>query len=412
MIDYFNPRPEDLLPFKTGPLATHLDGFAALLVQRRYCKRDGWRKFRLAADLSGWLEQKHLRASELDEKKITVFLKAWWKTTPQRCGDLITSTLLLRQLRELRIISNPAASSPPGFIGLMEQDYRNFLIQERGFMPATVEQYLLVMRRFLSHQSQSGKVRLKNLCASDVTAFVSHDSSRRGHRSTQLMATALRNLLGYVFLKGQTAINLAGAVPRVAGGRLSELPRFLEPAQVERILRRCNRRHRAGRRDYAILLLLARLGLRSSEVTGLELEDIDWNAGTLRIRGKGARLDRLPLPREVGQAIADYLQKGRPPCSSRRVFIQCCAPYECLAGSSTMGGIVRRALARAGLNPPHQGAHLLRHSLATRMLRSGASLLQIGQVLRHQQSQTTEIYAKVDLDALRALAQPWPGGVR
>jgi site-specific recombinase XerD len=412
MIDYFNPRPEDLHPFKTGPLATHLDGFAAFLVQRRYCKRDGWRKFRLAADLSGWLEQKHLRASELDEKKITVFLKAWWKTTPQRCGDLTTSTLLLRQLRGLRIIPSPAAALPPGFIGLMEQDYRNYLIQERGFMPATVGQYLLVMRRFLSHQSQSGKVRLKNLCASDVTAFVSHDSSRRGQRSAQFMATALRNLLGYFFLKGQTTTNLAGAVPRVAGGRLSELPRFLEPAQVEKILRRCNRRHRAGRRDYAILMLLARLGLRSSEVTGLELEDIDWNAGTLLVRGKGARLDRLPLPREVGQAIADYLQKGRPPCSSRRVFIQCCAPYECLAGSPTMGGIVRRALARAGLNPPHQGAHLLRHSLATRMLRRGASLLQIGQVLRHQESQTTEIYAKVDLDALRALAQPWPGGVR
>lgn len=412
MIDYFNPRPQDLHPFKTGPLATYLDGFAAILAQRRYCKRNGWRKIWLAADLSGWLKRKHLRASELDEKKLTLFLKAWWKKTPRRSGDFTTTTLLLRHLRLLRIIPKPAASSPPGLIGLIEQDYRNFLIQERGFMPATVEQYLRVMRRFLSHQFQSGKARLKNLRASDVTAFMLLDSSRRGHRSTQYMATALRNFLGYLFLRGRTAINLAGVVPLVAGGRLSELPRFLEPAQVERVLRRCNRRHRAGRRDYAILMLLARLGLRSSEVTGLELEDIDWNAGTLRIRGKGARLDQLPLPSDVGQAIADYLQKGRPPCSSRRVFIQSYAPYERLAGSSTMGGIVRRALARAGLNPHHQGAHLLRHSLATRMLRNGASLLQIGQVLRHQQSQTTEIYAKVDLDALRALAHPWPGGAR
>jgi site-specific recombinase XerD len=411
MIHYFNPLNEDLHPLKTGPLAAYVDSFAALLAQQRYCHHNAWQKVRLVADLSRWLARKHLATSDLDEQKVTVFLETRWKKVRRRSGDLATMALLLRQLRQLRVAPN-SAPPPHCQIVLIEQDYRNFLLQERGFILSSVGQYLQVMRRFLAHRSCNGKVRLKNLCAGDVTDFVLHDTSGRGRRSAQLMASALRSFLGYLFQKGQTPLNLAGAVPAVAGWRLSELPRFLEPAQVDKLLRCCNRRRRSGRRDYAILLLFARLGLRSSEVTGLELEDIDWNAGTVRIRGKGARMDRLPLPHDVGEAIADYLRKGRPRGSSRRVFIQCKAPYECLAGPSTIGCIVRRALARAGLNPHHQGAHILRHSLATGMLRGGASLSQVGQVLRHQRCQTTEIYAKVDLVALRALAQPWPGGVQ
>ena len=182
---------------------------------------------------------------------------------------------------------------------------------------------------------------------------------------------------------------------------------------MEKLLRACDRRHRVGRRDYAVLVLLARLGLRASEVANLELDDIDWTAGELVIHGKGNRVDRMPLLQEVGKAVADYLKRGRPRCSTRRVFVHCKAPY---AGFSSppnaVSGVVNRALARAGLNPLNHGAHLLRHSLATNLLRSGASLAQIGQVLRHQQMSSTEIYAKVDVNALRALAQPWPGGVQ
>ncbi len=280
-------------------------------------------------------------------------------------------------------------------------------------MSASAGQYLSVARRFLWHQFPGGKIRLKELCAKDVTNFVLQDSSIRGRRSTQLMTAVLRSFLNYIFQKGRTPINLAAAIPAAAGGRLSELPRYLEAAQVEKLLRGCDRRQKVGRRDYAILLLLARLGLRAGEVAGLELDDIDWFAGELRVRGKGNRVDRMPLLQDVGKAVADYLERGRPSCSTRRVFVRFAAPY---AGFSSppnaVSGIVRRALARAGLNPRHRGAHLLRHALATNLLRCGASLTQIGQVLRHQQSQTTEIYAKVDLNALRALTQPWPGGVQ
>lgn len=280
-------------------------------------------------------------------------------------------------------------------------------------MSGSVGQYLTVARRFLWHRFRDGKIRLKELVTKDVSDFVLKDSGIRGRRSAQLMTSVLRSFLNYLFQEGKTTVNLATAIPATAGGRLSELPRYLEAAEVEKLLRSCDRRQNAGRRDYAVLVLLARLGLRASEVANLELDDIDWTAGELVIRGKGNRMERMPLLQEVGKAVADYLKRGRPRCSTRRVFIHCKAPY---AGFSSppnaVSGIVNRALARAGLNPLNHGAHLLRHSLATNLLRSGASLTQIGQVLRHQQTQTTEIYAKVDVNALRSLAQPWPGGVQ
>jgi site-specific recombinase XerD len=218
--------------------------------------------------------------------------------------------------------------------------------------------------------------------------------------------------MGFLYQRGDLATNLAVSVPTVANWNLAPLPRFLEPAEVEKLLNVCDLPSPVGKRNRAILLLLARLGLRAGEVVQLILEDIDWEAGELLVRGKSAREERLHLLREVGQALADYLRE-RPACSACwRDFLRMVAPYRGLSGSSTVSSIVRRSLARAHLHPSHRGAHLLRHSLATQMLRCGASLTQIGQVLRHQRAQTTEIYAKVDLVALQALAQPWPGGVR
>jgi integrase len=224
------------------------------------------------------------------------------------------------------------------------------------------------------------------------------------------MATVLRSFLSFLFQKGRIAMNLAAAVPSVPRQHLAELPRYLEAREVEKVLGSCDRRRKIGKRDYAILLLLARLGLRANEVVQLTLDDIDWRAGELLIRGKGARVDRLPLLQDVGQALADYLKNARPVCSSRRMFIQCRAPLEGFARPGCVSSLVREALQRVQLCPHNRGAHVLRHSLATGMLRNGASLAQIGQVLRHQLPQSTEIYAKVDFNALRALALPWPGG--
>ena len=195
-------------------------------------------------------------------------------------------------------------------------------------------------------------------------------------------------------------------------GRLSELPQYLEAKQVNQVLRGCDRRTGLGKRNYAMLLLLARLGLRAGEVAKLTLDDIDWQAGELLIRGKGAQLDKLPLLQDVGQALADYLKHARPECSSRMVFIRSYAPYVGFSGRGAASFMVRRALTRAHIHARHRGAHVLRHSLATRMLGRGASLAQIGQVLRHRLVASTEIYAKVNLKALRRLALPWPGGAQ
>jgi site-specific recombinase XerD len=188
------------------------------------------------------------------------------------------------------------------------------------------------------------------------------------------------------------------------------VPKYLVPEEVERVIGGCDRKTSTGRRNYAILLLLARLGLRAGEVVALKLDDLDWRAGEINIRGKGLFHDRMPLPPDVGAAIASYLSKDRPPCQTRRVFICMKAPHRGFAGPSTLTTIVRRALGQADLHPAFKGAHLLRHSLATSMLRSGATMSEIGEVLRHREPNTTEIYAKVDFDGLRSLAQPWPIG--
>jgi integrase len=269
-----------------------------------------------------------------------------------------------------------------------------------------------VAGRFLTNAFGGKTVQLDQLAVGDITRFVLSERATFSPKRVQLTATALRSFLGFLYLRGQLSAPLAASVPAVATWRLSDVPQFLEPEQVQQILRSCQQHTPCGRRDYATLLLLARLGLRAGEVVHLCLEDINWSAGEVLIRGKSAREDRLPLPPDVGRALATYLQKDRPSCSCRRVFIRMKAPHVGFSSSVAICDIVRRALRRGRLQPARKGAHLLRHSLATQMLRAGASLTQIGQILRHQLPQTTELYAKVDLTALRALAQPWPGGVR
>jgi site-specific recombinase XerD len=334
------------------------------------------------------------------------------ETAPRHTVDQPTLSLLLRQLRQANVIPALVAPAHESPLDRLERDYARFLTQERGLVQATLENYLPVARRFLSRRFGARRIRLDALRAKDVTNFILGDTSTFSPKRVQLTTSALRSFLGFLYQAGQLANNLAAAVPTVARGCLSGLPQSLEPEQVERLVGHCDQHCPAGRRDYAVLLLLARLGLRAGEVVQLSLEDINWEAGELLIRGKSARVDRLPLPPDVGRALVHYLKQGRPRCSSRRVFIRTKAPRQGFSGSAAIDGIVDRALTRAQLDPEHRGAHLLRHSLATRMLRGGASLTQIGQILRHQLPQTTEIYAKVNLTALRALAQPWPGGAR
>ena len=226
------------------------------------------------------------------------------------------------------------------------------------------------------------------------------------------MTAALRSFLQYAHCTGLIGTDLRASVPAVASWSMASLPRALSAEDVQRLLAHCDRRTAVGRRNWAIMLLLARLGLRAGEVVGLALEDLDWEVGELRVRAYAGDWDRLPMPQDVGAALVDYLRHARPHCSSRRVFVRTRAPHRGFASSAAISCIVSRALERAGLDPPHKGAHLLRHSVATQMLRQGASLAEIGELLRHRSPQTTMIYAKVDLDLLRPLALPWPGGAQ
>jgi integrase/recombinase XerD len=213
-------------------------------------------------------------------------------------------------------------------------------------------------------------------------------------------------------LRGEVTLDLAAAVPIVAGWSMASIPRAIAPEQTKRLLASIGRKTAIGRRDYAIVLLLARLGLRSGEVAALELNDIDWSAGQLSVRGKGSRRSEMPLPVDVGRAIAAYLRHGRSQCASRRVFLRSKAPARGFLGASGVGSIIRHRLQRAGIIAPTYGAHQFRHGLASDMLRQGASLAEIGAVLGHHHPDTTRIYTKIDLKALHTLAQPWPGGVR
>jgi site-specific recombinase XerD len=295
---------------------------------------------------------------------------------------------------------------------LWTQQYAHHLREVRGLAEATIVNYVPFIDRFLQERFADGPVSLSCLSARDVMRFVQRQAPQLHQKRAKLMTTALRSFLQYAQYRGEVGLELAAAVPVVPNWSMSSIPRAISAEQVGQLLTNIDQGTAMGRRDYAILLLLARMGLRSSEVVGLELDDIDWNHAILTVRGKGGLRHEFPLSHEVGQAIAVYLYDGRTQSTSRRVFLRAKAPIRGFLSASGVGSIVRHALQRAGIEAPTYGAHQFRHGLATELLRQGASLGEIGDVLGHRHPQTTMIYTKVDLEALRTLALPWPGGAQ
>jgi site-specific recombinase XerD len=394
-----------------GPLAPYAETFATQLGEQGYAPWTVQDKLHVVAKLSHWLEEHQLPVEVLDEQRVCAFLQEFQEQERRTYhGDPTTLRGLLKQLSDDGVIAEPRAIADEGAQAEIVREFSRYLIQERGLSAATVGNYVAVIDRFLTRRFGEGPVDLVAMQAHDLTDFILAQARRLAPKPAQLMVTALRSFLRFLYQRGHIAVDLGAVVPTVADWRLTRVPKYLLPEQVELLLERCDQRTVVGQRDYSILLLLARLGLRAGEVVHLGLDDVDWTEGLLSVRGKGGYWRQLPLPVDVGDAIARYLRWGRPPCTTRRVFVRGRAPRAGFASSVAIDGIVSRALARAGLNPPSRGAHLLRHSLATGMLRSGASLAEIGQLLGHRLPQSTEIYAKVDERALSDLAQPWPGG--
>jgi site-specific recombinase XerD len=392
-----------------GPLVIHIDGFAARLGSEGYTPGSMHDKCELLADLSRWLDRLDLSRDALDEELLRHFHAARRRQGHVRRGEAATGRQLLSYLRDLGCIRALPPETDRTPLGDLTQDFGRYLSAERGLSPATLDNYLPIVRRFLIERFGSKPMRLDELRPVDIHRFIVRHAQTGSRRSAQLMVTALRSFLRFLQQRGAIATDLARGLPGVANWRLPHLPKSLPPEQVERMLAFCDSGTPVGQRDYAILLLLARLGLRAGEVVALTLDDLDWERGEIVVRGKGQRPGRLPLPADVGAALVDYLRHVRPTCSTRRVFIRMRAPLRCLVGPTAIDCVVRRALKRAGLNPEFKGAHLLRHSLATDLLRRGASLAEIGQLLRHSHPTTTQIYAKVDIAALRTIGLAWPG---
>lgn len=407
--DHIIEAPSTARHRRAGPIRQYIDTFTEQLIGLGYALSTIREHVHLLHRFDRWLARHCVGLGDLDETRLRAFLHARpTRHHTQRHGGMSLLGRFFDHLRALGVIPVPPLVLDGSPRGQLERAYREYLRAERGLGATTIHNYLTVFHHVL--RERLGETRsVGSLTAVDVSAFVRGHARDRGPATAKMMVTALRALCRFLFQRGELAVDLRAAVPTIPDWRLATIPKAIAPDEVERVLRACDGTTPTGRRNRAVLLLLARLGLRAGEVVALELDDIDWRAGEITIRGKkGLRHDRFPLPAEVGHALATYVRRDRPETTSRHVFFCMRAPRRAFTSRSVVTTIVRRAVARAGLEPPVRGAHLLRHSLATRLLRHGASFAEIGQVLRHRAAQTTEIYAKVDLDSLRLVVQPWP----
>lgn len=392
----------------SGPLARFVESVYRDMRSEGYGVLSAEHSLTVMAHLSRWMEDHHVLVDQLRPDRIDAFFRHRQAQGYVNFTSPASLKPILRSLRDsgVRLLASVARTEPHD---QLLTGFGTYLTEERSLKASTVAAYRKTAERFLSERFGDDPASLQDLRTTDVTGFIRRASRRFSVSTCKHEVTALRALLRWLHVRGEIDVDLAGCVPAVAGWRQTSLPRGLEDEDVERLLRSCDRRKSVGRRDYAALLLMARVGLRAGEVAALELDDINWKAGEFLVRGKGRKQARLPLPYEVGEAIAAYLQRGRPRYPCRKLFLRSRAPYVGLS-QPAVTSLVQWAFKRAGVESPQRGSHVLRHTAATQMLRRGSSLSEIAQVLRHSLIDTTAIYAKIDLDALRELAQPWPGG--
>ena len=376
-----------------GPLASYGAGFHAQLVALGYAQRSAENQVLLMSQVSRWMAEHSLTTDDLVPEVIDQFLATRRSEGRNERMSPAGLSRLIGYLRTLSVV--PVINESTTDLDRLLGRYQTYLATERGLAPGTVRPYLAAARLFLSQRGTPNDLRLDDLTPGQVNAFVVREVHAR--RSGRYIATGTRALLRFLHVQGRIASPLALVVPSMAHWRLRSLPKALDRDQVDRLLASCGRGTPHGLRDFAILTVLARLGLRAGEVAELKVHDVDWRRGEVVVHGKGSREECLPLPVDVGEAIVDWLLHGRPRCKDPHLFTRIPAPHAGIT-SIAVTSVVRAACRRAGL--PVTGAHALRHTVATMMLRTGAGLPEIGQVLRHRSIATTAIYAKVDRASL------------
>jgi len=392
-----------------GPLEAHLEGYRHELSRRGYSSSATIRHLQLMAHLSRWLMQNDVDPADFDQQRHEHFLADRRASGYVRFRTSRGLMPIVDYLRSQGVVPGSVPSIPVDPDAILLEGFVNYLYNERSLAESTVVWHRRVASSFLrASQSADNGNNLIGLTAGEVHAFVLAECSRRSVGSANNVVSALRALLRFLYLQGHVASPLADSVPRVATWRDGGRSKALSDRQIDALLTSCDRRRKAGRRDFAILTVLARLGLRAAEVASLTLDDIYWRSGEVAVTGKGNRADRLPLPNDVGRALAEYCERGRARNTCRALFLHVRAPYGALSPSA-VSHVVLRASERAGIAPVR--AHRLRHSVASMMRRAGAPLFEIGQVLRHGHMTTTAVYAKDDLDALAGIARPWPGAL-
>jgi len=402
-----------LRPEPVGPLVLHIDAFIALLYEQGFKRPVIGSQAQVIAKFSRWLMANHIAVADLCDEHEQQFLSTLKRRGRVRGGHASAIRRFMDFLRTTGVTDIPSVSVEPGAAQLALDTYAAYLRHDRGLSRATSVQYLPFVERFLLERFGVDTLELSKLCAADVIGFIKREAARLSPARAKCATTALRSYLRFLRYRGEITLDLAVAVPTVPNWSLTSIPRAISAQHVRAILASCRRDTSVGCRDYAILLLLARLGLRSGEIVSLTLDSIDWQVGSITVQGsKGGKLSQLPLPTDVGNAIADYLQNARPPSRCRTLFLRVLAPIRGLGSSTSVGSIVLASITRAGVETRHKGTHQFRHALACEMLRQGATLEAIGTVLRHRRAKTTSLYAKVDFAALRPLGLPWPGGVR
>jgi integrase/recombinase XerD len=397
---------------RSSVLGHHLEEFCRSLEVCGYTASTILQKSGYLHRLARWMESRELQVRDLDERCAKAFITARRRRGLQCGGVPKTVRQLIEYLRSRGTAARPMAASDGSVGAAILGRYEAYLRAERGLASETISDYLFSVRPFVVDALAGGEGALAKLSMGMIRGFLLQRARHVTPQRTQAVAKALRSFLRFLFLRGHTPADLSRGLPTVRQGHILSISRHIPPQDVERVLAACDLTSATGRRDYAILLLLARLGLRAGEVVKLELGDLRWREGEIVVRGKGANRDRLPLLPDVGAAIARYLREDRPRATCQRLFLCRKAPYRGFARAGGISNRVGHAFARAGLR--RRGAHALRHSLATTMLRRGASLAEIAQVLRHRSPASTERYAKLDFGALRTVALPWPvaGDVR